>query len=143
MDLNKIVQGINTKLAGEMMTYDMLKPYLDEVIDDINDKLNTKFPVFSEFTSDAYPLQYPNYNFFPDSYIRKVVMTGVAHKFYTTDEEGLGSAKQFQWDFIDALFIMERDYLESIPEEYQANRSGSVKFDESGRSDTPFNFGIY
>lgn len=140
MDLAKIVQGINTKLAGEMLTFDMLKPYMDEVIDDINEKLNSTYPVFSDFTNAAYPEIYPNYNFFPDKYIRKAIMYGVAYKFYTTDEEGINSARQYQLDYMDALFKMERDHIAAVPLEYQNTTTGSVIFSEEAINDTPFDF---
>lgn len=140
MELAKIVQGINIKLAGEMLTYEMLKPYMDEVIDDINEKLNATFPVFSDFTNTDYPEIYPNYNFFPDRYIRKAVMYGVASKFYVADEEGIMTAKQYAMDYENALFVMERDYLEQVPEAYQSSNTGSVVMDETASYETPFDF---
>ena len=140
MELAKIVQGINIKLAGEMLTYEMLKPYMDEVIDDINERLNANFPVFSDFTNAAFPEIYPNYNYFPDRYIRKALMYGVATKFYTADEEGIATAKQYQMDYDNALFVMERDYLEQVPVAYQSTNTGSVVMDEEASYVTPFDF---
>lgn len=123
MDLNKIVQLINAKLAGELFTYAELESYMDEVIDDINTRLNAKFPVFSEFNSTEYP-QYPNYNFFPDKYIRSVVVCGAASKFYTTDEEGAVSASIYSYEYMERLFNMVRDFSVLVPEEYQAEATG-------------------
>lgn len=131
---------MNIKLAGEMLTYDMLKPYLDEVIDNINTRLSAKFPVFSEFTQAAYPTQYPNYNFFPDNFIRTVVIYGAAHKFYTADEEGINSARQYDTEYQNAMFIMERDYLELVPTEFQVDTPASVVMDTAALADTPFDF---
>lgn len=142
MELTKIVQGVNTKLAGEMLTYEMLKPYLDEVIDNINAKLSSNFPVFSDFTQAAYPTVYPNYNFFPDKFIRTVVLYGAAQKFYTTDEEGINSARQYDVEYRNALFEMERDYIELVPTEYQVDTPASVVMDTSAMADTPFDFNL-
>lgn len=140
MDLTKIVQKVNNKLAGEMLTYDMMKDYLDDVIDDINARLSTNFPVFSDFTLEAYPETYPNYSFFPDRYIRSVVTLGAAYKFFVVDEEGLPTAQQFSYDYQDALFIMERDYSDLVPEEFRLDLKASLPMNSTGLSETPFNF---
>lgn len=140
MDLTKIVQKVNNKLAGEMLTYDMMKDYLDDVIDDINARLSTNFPVFSDFTLEAYPESYPNYSFFPDRYIRSVVTLGAAYKFFVVDEEGLPTAQQFSYDYQDALFIMERDYSDLIPEEFRLDLKASLPTRTTSLSETPFNF---
>lgn len=144
MQLVTIVQKINGKLAGEMLTYDMLKDYLDEVIDDINAKLNSNYPVFSDFNSTDYPTQYPDYNFFPDRFIRSVVVLGAAYKYFIMDEEGIQTAQQYGWDYKDNLFRMERDYSDQVPEIYQADYNGSVEFDTEDETDqTPFYFPIF
>lgn len=127
MNINNIVKGINDELAGELLTYNNLEPFLDQVIDDINTQLDSTFPVFSEFTFENYPEQYPNYNFFPEKYIRNVVIKGAAYKWFVVDEEGIPTAQQFQYNYTDNLFYMLRDYLESVPEEYQAVHDASVK----------------
>ena len=127
MDKERIIQRINEQLSGELLTYNQLEPFLDQVIDDINSKLDTTFPSFSEFTQDAYPERYPNYNFFPDKYIRSVVIIGAAYKWFLVDEEGIPTATQFQYDYEDHLFIMLRDFLEHVPEEFQANSKASVE----------------
>jgi hypothetical protein len=120
-----IISNINDKLAGENLTYVNLKYKLDDVIDDINAALSSKFPAFSEFTAEKYP-QYPDYNFFPDSYIRSVVCTGGASKFYQTDEEGAVSAPAYDKTYRTNLFIMTRDYSEQIPEEYRDYERGAL-----------------
>lgn len=140
MDLTKIVQRVNNKLAGELLTYDMMKDYLDDVIDDINAKLSTNFPVFSDFTLEAYPDLYPNYAFFPDRYIRSVVTLGAAYKFFVTDEEGLPTAQQYSYEYRDALFAMERDYSDLVPEEYRLDLKASLPMSTAGLSETPFDF---
>ena len=46
MLISKIVNGINAKLAGELLSLSELTVHIDTVIDEINAKLNAKFPVF-------------------------------------------------------------------------------------------------
>ena len=58
------------------------------------------------------------YNFFPDKYIRMAVIPGAAWHFYVMDEEGLQTAPQYQADFERGKFVMQRDMLYKIPEEY-------------------------
>lgn len=126
MTITNIVDKINQELAGELLTYNELKPFLDQVIDDINSDLDACFPSFSDFTSENYP-QYPDYNFFPDKYIRSVVIKGAAYKFYVMDEEGIPTAQQYQYNYIDNKFLMLRDYLEKVPDEYKADSYASVR----------------
>lgn len=125
MTLTQLITFVNAKLAGEILTYDQLKVHLDAVIDDINSKLNSTFPSFSEFNSTDYSA-YPNYNLFPDKYIRSVVTTGAAFYFYITDEEGALSAIEYGKEYQTKLFEMQRDYSNSIPSEYQATAQGYV-----------------
>lgn len=117
MLISHIVNRINTKLAGETLTYGELRDYMDEVIDDINAALNSKFPVFSEVESNTY-------DFFPDKYIRKVVVVGAAYKYYLTDEEGAPTAVQYGQQYQENLFEMVRDYSIQVPEEYQNFNGG-------------------
>lgn len=122
MTLQNITNKVNTKLAGEMLTYNEIMPFLDDVIDLINSELNTIYPAFSEL-----PVGTQDYNMFEDKWIRQVVVPGAAWKYYVTDEEGLQTAVQYQQDFYDGLFKMVRDTLYNIPLEYQANvEQGSV-----------------
>jgi hypothetical protein len=99
--------------------------HLDAAIDDINAKLSSKFPAFSEFTQAKYP-QYPDYNFFPDRFIRSVVCSGAAYKFYVTDEEGAQTAPSYMKDYNDNLFVMQRDFSDRIPEEFQDFEQGAM-----------------
>jgi len=126
MNLQEIVRRVNLRLAGEQLTFSQLRVFLDDTIFDINTRLNTMFPSFSEFTNDTFPENYPNYNFFPDKYIHNVVTLGAASKFYTSDEEGIESAPKYGQDYARNLFYMERDYSQQIPEEWQANRQGYI-----------------
>lgn len=124
MILTTIVSRINKKLAGELLTYAELTPFLDEVIDEINTNLNAAYPVFSDLDSNA-----TEYIAFPDKYIRSVVVPGAAWRFYVSDEEGMATAQQYQMDYKEGLFLMMRDMLYNIPEEYQADvQQGTVEF---------------
>ena len=113
MLISNIVNGVNTKLAGETMTFNQLKLFLSEVVDDINRELCATYPSFDDFT------EADNYNYFPDKYIRSVVIAGAAYKFYETDEEGIVTATQYHYDYMDNLFYMKRDYTCKVPAEYQ------------------------
>jgi hypothetical protein len=123
LQLNDIVNRVNKLLAGELLSFDELKEHLDSVIDDINAKLSSKFPVFTEFNVSDYP-EYPNYNLFPDRYIRSVVCLGAAYYFYITDEEGAASAPEYLKQYTYNLFLMQRDYSDKIPEEYRDFETG-------------------
>ena len=124
MRISEIIKRVNEKLAGETLLYSQLEVFLDEVVDDINAKLNSKFPSFSTvYTADALKNDV-GYDYFPEKYIRSVVVTGAAYKFFCTDEEGLPTAQQYAFDYNTNLFIMERDYSNQVPEEYQASEQG-------------------
>jgi hypothetical protein len=120
MLISNIVNGVNTKLAGETMTFNQLKLFLSETIDDINRELCATYPSFDDLKESD------NYNYFPDKYIRSVVITGAAYKFYETDEEGIVTATQYHYDYLDNLFYMKRDYSCSVPPEYQDTERGYV-----------------
>lgn len=120
MLISNIVNGVNTKLAGETMTFNQLKLFLSETIDDINRELCATYPSFDDLKESD------NYNYFPDKYIRSVVITGAAYKFYETDEEGIVTATQYHYDYMDNLFYMKRDYSCSVPTEYQDADHGYV-----------------
>lgn len=124
MLITDIQKLFNAALAGETLTILEMVPHLDAAVDGINDKLNTVYPVFSEidlFKPEAV------YEHFPDKYIRTVVIPGAAWHYYVTDEEGLQTAPQYQLDYENGKFIMQRDMLYSIPEKYQADiERGSI-----------------
>jgi hypothetical protein len=122
MDLSLIVKDINTKLAGEMLSYAELRVFLDSAIDEINARLDANFPVFSELNIST-----PEYTAIPDKYIRTVVIPCAAFKYFIMDEEGSVTAPKYEEEFNKGLFYMERDYLQNIPVEYQADqRQGFV-----------------
>mgnify|MGYP003289343896 CR=1 FL=1 len=139
----------NEKLAGEMFTYSEVVSYFDLVIDEINADLSSKFPAFTEFTPTLYPgykaelytriengkeiidekardAVYQNYDFFPDKYLRSVVIPGAAYKWFSVDEEGASTAPLFQAEYEKARFEMVRDYIDLVPYEYQNDISGAI-----------------
>lgn len=116
MLLTTVQKLFNDALAGETLSYKEMLPHLDAAIDDINAKLNSTYPVFSEV---PYETSESEYSFFPDKYIRMVVIPGAAWHFYVMDEEGLQTAPQYQADFENGKFLMQRDMLYKIPEEFQ------------------------
>lgn len=126
MEIAKICDLINQSLAGEMLKADELMLYMDKVIDDINNQLNANYPTFSEYTEEFFP-DYPNYNVFPDKYIRSVVVPGAAYNFYKVDEEGNNTAPLFRQEYQTNLFYMTRDMMESIPPRFRGRCEGYTK----------------
>lgn len=122
MKIANITSKINELLAGEMLSQTDLLPFMDEVIDEINETLDSTFPVMSEVIESGKT----DYDFFPDRYVRTVLIKGTAYKFYLMDEEGIQTAQQYGYNYIDAMFTMQRDYLEDVPEEYKAVHQSSV-----------------
>lgn len=115
MKLKDITLKVNELLAGERHSYAQIVNFLDRTIDDINSQLNSTFPAFSEI-----PEGKAEYDYFPDRYIRSVVCVGAAWYYFTTDEEGISTAPQYQYDYDRGLFIMLRDYFNDVPVEYQS-----------------------
>lgn len=123
MKLEQLTRLTNLKLADELLSYVELLPYFNMVIDDINAVLNAQFPSFPEP-----PLETDEYTAIPDKYIRTVVIPGAAYKYYVVDEEGVGTAPVYADEYNTNTFLMLRDYLPFIPEEYQADvHQGSVR----------------
>lgn len=50
MKIETMVDKINMSLAGEMLDYEELADLIDDVIDDVNNKMNTCFPTVSEWS---------------------------------------------------------------------------------------------
>lgn len=125
MNIQTIVNRVNRKLAGEIETLEEIRDYLDDVIDMINTELNTIFPAFSELVDGTV-----EYDFFPDRYVRSVLIPGAAFYYYQADEEGINASPGYENEFNKGLFFMKRDYSSSIPEEYQASsKQGSITFE--------------
>lgn len=121
MLISTLVQNINSQLAGELLSIGELTVFVDKAIDEVNTRLNTKFPVLSDVivTAQQEGAQSFEYTALPDKYIRTVVVPGAVFKYYTTDEEGAAVAPKYEEEFLKGLFYMERDYLNLVPKEYQ------------------------
>lgn len=119
MLLTDIQKLMNNTLAGETLTLKEMLPHLDFAIDEINSDLNSVYPTFSEMLAQNPDAK--EYAYFPDRYIRRAVISGAAWNYYVIDEEGLQTSVQYQSDFEKGKFIMKRDMLYAIPEEYQAS----------------------
>lgn len=130
MLLTEILSNLNKALAGERLSIGAAQPLLDYAIDQINTELCAKYPTFSDLQATA-----TSYDYFPDRYIRQVVIPGAAWRFYVYDEEGLSTATQYQQDFLQNMFTMKRDMLYAVPAEYQAAaQAGSILAPETSMS---------
>ena len=119
MLISKLIQSINTQLDGELLGINDVCDVIDKAIDDINTRLNTRFPVLSDVLAEQ-GNRATEYTAIPDRYIRTVVIPGAVFKFYINDEEGAAVAPKHEEEYLKGLFYMERDYIALVPEEYQA-----------------------
>jgi hypothetical protein len=128
MKYNVLVGLISKHLADEIVSQSEMLSYMDRVIDDINARLNTVFPTFTEYKEDNPEIDDTvlDYTAIPDKYLRTVVVPGAAFKYYTTDEEGGYSSPKYEEDYNNGLFYMIRDYSFSVPAEYRAENQGYV-----------------
>ena len=143
MEIKKIIDYVNRSfIASDYVREPDVYYYMDLVIDDINERLQATFPTFTEWGDfvdkwnkavDEQHLPYlhrdnTKYDAFPDTYLRSVVALGTAVKFYTRDEEGEQIALDYQNRYEGALFKMQRDYLNQVPEYFQDNTGGLIDF---------------
>lgn len=133
MTFVKLIEYINVSLSGEMLQYQDLELILDDSIDDVNDTLNSTFPTFSEIYHagrDGY-VDEDGVLFFPDRYMRSVIIPMAAYKFYMMDEEGVPSAPAYYAKYKEGLFKMLRDFLDHVPEKYRRDSHiGSRKVED-------------
>lgn len=133
MKYNVLVGLISKHLADEIVSEGEMLSYMDRVIDDINTRLNTIFPTFTEYKEDNKELtaELLDYTAIPDKYLRSVVVPGAAYKYYTTDEEGSYAAPKYEEEYRTALFYMERDFSFRVPAQYRADEQGYVEIEGS------------
>lgn len=131
MKKKNIVNGVNKYLADEMLRYEDIEIFLDRTIDDINQAMNAKYPSFSEFMDSVHAGADGDYNFFPDRYIRSVVIVGAAYYFYQADEEGESVSSSFRNMYDKNLYLMTRDWLMMVPDEFIDDKAGYVEFNWS------------
>ena len=122
MTLLDIKKGLNSLLAGEMLSMDMMKQHINFAIDDVNAAMDTCFPVIDDVSdlSDTYTA-------IPDKYLRMCILPGAAHHYYMVDDEGTTPEQDFARQYEAGKFFMLRDYSCSVPSEYQVqdNEDGS------------------
>lgn len=143
MLIKKIVDTVNRGyVASDYLRQPDIYYYMDMVIDDINDSLNSIYPTFTDWEdfveewnnnpdNVANIKDRTNYDVLPDKYLRKVVALGTALKFYERDEEGNAVAEGYQQRYQEALFKMQRDYHHLVP--------GVFRDDEGGFIDMAYN----
>lgn len=130
MKIVDLVKLTNKYLAGEQLVYTRLLPFFDQVIDDINSRLNSTYPSFSSLEYDVFYPENAVYDYFPDAYVRSVVALGAAYYFYVMDEEGIETATKYEQKYLENLFYMVRDYIDHVPPFYRSDSSGSVFVNE-------------
>lgn len=138
MLIKDIVDTVNRGyVASDYLRAPDIYYFMDAVIDDINDRLQSSYPTFTDWKAfvdawNAVPENATNlkdpaaYDVIPDRYLRKVVPLGTALKFYERDEEGNIVAERYIQKYMDALFLMQRDYHDLVPEEFQDNNGGFI-----------------
>lgn len=114
MLIETLITAVNAKLAGELLTATELTLHVDATLDEVNSRLNTKFPSLSECLDEGLT----EYIAIPDKYLRSVIVPGAAFHFFTVDEEGANAAPKYEEEYIKNLFYMERDFMPLVPEEY-------------------------
>ena len=131
MRYNALISLISKHLADEIVSETEMLSYMDRVIDDINTRLNTTFPTFTEHKEHHgnVPNNILDYTAIPDKYLRTVVVPGAAFKYYTTDEEGSYASPKYEEDYRNGLFYMERDFSFSIPRHFRADHQGYIDID--------------
>lgn len=124
MNVDKIMALITVKLADDYIPAEYLIPFMDEVIDEINSSLNSCYPSFTEFIGGDFTKIYLDYNCIPDQYLRTVVVYGAATKWYSQDEEGIGTAVEYSKKYDEHKFFMLRDHSSQVPAAYRAQPTG-------------------
>lgn len=138
MQIKKLVDTINrTYVPSEYLRQPDIYYFMDRVIDDINEQLQSCYPTFSEWEDfvNVWNENFPEepkdrtvYDVIPDKYLRSVVALGTALYFYTSDEEGEQIAIDYQTRYNQQLFYMVRDYHMLVPEIFQNNEGGFIDF---------------
>ena len=111
---------------------------MDMVIGEINDALQSNFPILSDWADYAKEQgrDMEDYSVIPDRYLRTVVAVGAALNFFTNDEEGEQIANKYYIQYERAKSTMVRDFIELVPEEFQVNEGGYISTPYVGRDDS-------
>lgn len=137
MLITNIIDRCNkTYIVSDYIRAPEIYMYMDRAIMDINERMQTTFPMMSDWVSfcEAWNAAYPenlldqsNYTAIPDSYIGSVLLVGTAFYFYTKDEEGEMIAQGYLRKYEESLFAMLRDYSMLVPEAFQNNAGGFIQ----------------
>lgn len=136
MNIKQLIAFImNNYITTEVLHDVDVIGYMDIVIDDINDRMQTAFPVFSEWPLfvEAWNANHPDdlldpayYSAIPRNYLRSVVAPGTAVNFFTSDEEGEQVAGKNYFAYERNISKMVSDYMELVPDIYIGNTAGYI-----------------
>ena len=149
MNIDKLCEFTNKAyIISEHLRKLELIPYMDLVIDDINNRLQAKFPVFSEWQDyvERYNIEHAEdedfkrldpavYSVIPSRYLRNVVAVGAALNFFTNDEEGEQISTKYYVQHEQNMFYMIRDFHELVPEEFRNEEGGYISNSYNGNED--------
>lgn len=149
MNIDQLCSFINKNyIISDNLRSVELKGYMDIVIDDINDRLQSKFPTISEWNSfveqynaehnmdpDYEPLDVTVYSVIPARYLRSVVAIGAALNFFTNDEEGEQVASKYYIQYERNIANMVRDFHERVPLEFREEEGGYISNSYNGYED--------
>lgn len=152
MEIKKLIDYVNrTFIASDYLREPDIYYFMDLVIDDINERLQAKYPNFtgwikfvqdwnSHVTDPRMLKDNTKYDVIPDEYLRTVVALGTATKFYTRDEEGEQIALDYQNRYERALFNMVRDYHIRVEPWFQDNSGGFIDFTANDEFKGPWDY---
>lgn len=147
MNIDKLCSFINKNyIISENLRNIELYGYMDIVIDDINDRLQSNFPTFSEWKDfaieynathseeeDFVALDVDVYSVIPARYLRSVVAIGAALNFFTNDEEGEQISTKYYIQYEKNLFNMVRDFHNLVPVMFQNVDGGYISNTYNGQ----------
>lgn len=146
----KTIDQVISKISTYYITSDTVDRYhmigqMDKVINDINDRMQTLFPQFSDWQAYAdwfnaeyadeiaagtyTPLDGTKYTAFPQRYVDSVITVGAARFYYMSDEEGEVVASDYFREYEKNISAMVRDYLNQVDELYINDQGGYTEFE--------------
>lgn len=149
MNINKFYTYINDNyIISEHLRSTELQGYVDQAIDDINERLQSRFPLFADWADyvteqnakhlndpSYVPLDVETYTAIPAQYLRKVVAIGAAINFFTNDEEGEQVASKYYITYERNIMNMVRDYIDLVPEEFCVEEGGYITTTYNSKED--------
>lgn len=125
MQIYKIVEHVNRQMDDEMYVWFDIEYIAQKVLDEINDRLSSNFPEIEGFGED----EGADYNFFPNRWIRGVLIPGIIYELLVVQDEFENLSFQRLREKQEGLEKMFRDY--TVPEEYQLDGDIGVMFVEN------------